>query len=127
MRKTFNFISPASRRATNSSTRFNPICFFTWLGTIFFFLHVIFEFNVRCRKLFLRVADNILLSAEQPRYVLGKLVTSLGKVGFKLNAAKTKVLTNQTQPRKTLTTHVEKKKLTQWCLLLCSSDLQPCH
>ena len=36
--------------------------------------------------------------------MLDKLVTSLGKVGLKLNAAKTKVLTTQAQPPKTLTT-----------------------
>ena len=33
-----------------------------------------------------------------------KLVTSLGKAGLKLNAAKTKVLTTQAQPPKTLRT-----------------------
>ena len=55
----------------------------------------------------LRFADDILLfagSAEQLGYMLDKLVTSLGKVGLKLNAAKTKVLTTQAQPPKTLTT-----------------------
>ena len=43
-----------------------------------------------------RFADDILLfagSAEQLGYMLRKLVTSLGKVGLKLNAAKTKALT----------------------------------
>ena len=55
----------------------------------------------------LRFADDILLfagSAEQLGYMLDKLVTLLGKVGLKLNAAKTKVLTTQAQPPKTLTT-----------------------
>ena len=55
----------------------------------------------------LRFADDILLfagPAEQLGYMLDKLVTSLGKVGLKLNAAKTKVLTTQAQPPKTLTT-----------------------
>ena len=54
----------------------------------------------------LRFADDILSfagSAEQLGYMLDKLVTSLGKVGLKLNAAKTKVLTTQAQPPKTLT------------------------
>ena len=36
--------------------------------------------------------------------MLDNLVTSLGKVGLKLNAAKTKALTTQAQPPKTLTT-----------------------
>ena len=36
--------------------------------------------------------------------MLDKLVTSLGKVGYKLNAAKTKALTTQVQPPKTWTT-----------------------
>jgi len=36
--------------------------------------------------------------------MLSKVLTSLGKVGFKLNAAKTKALTTQAQPPKTLTT-----------------------
>ena len=36
--------------------------------------------------------------------MLDKLVTSLEKVGLKLNAAKTKALTTQAQPTKTLTT-----------------------
>ena len=52
-------------------------------------------------------ADEIMLfarSAEQLSYMLDKLVTSLGKVGLKLNAAKTKALTTQAQPPKTLTT-----------------------
>ena len=55
----------------------------------------------------LRFADDILLfagSAEQLGYMLDKLVTSLGKVGLKLNAGKTKVLITQAQPPKTLTT-----------------------
>ena len=55
----------------------------------------------------LRFADDILLfaeSAEQLGYMLDKLVTSLGKVGLKLNAAKTKALTTQAQQPKTLTT-----------------------
>ena len=55
----------------------------------------------------LRFADDILLfagSAEQLGYMLDKLVTSLEKVGLKLNAAKTKALTTQAQPPKTLTT-----------------------
>ena len=55
----------------------------------------------------LRFADDILLfagSAEQLGYTLDKLVTSLEKVGLKLNAAKTKALTTQAQPPKTLTT-----------------------
>ena len=55
----------------------------------------------------LRFAVRILLfagSAEQLGYMLDKLVTSLGKVSLKLNAAKTKVLTTQAQPPKTLTT-----------------------
>ena len=55
----------------------------------------------------LRFADDILSfagSAEQLGYMLDKLVTSLGEVGLKLNAAKTKALTTQTQPPKTLTT-----------------------
>ena len=43
-------------------------------------------------------------SAEQLVYMLGKLVTSLGKVGLKPNAAKTKVLRTQAKPPKTLTT-----------------------
>ena len=54
-----------------------------------------------------RFADDILLfagSAEQLGYMLDKLVTSLEKVGLKLNAAKTKALTIQAQPPKTLTT-----------------------
>ena len=49
----------------------------------------------------LRFADDMLLfagSAEQFGYMLHKLMTSLGKVGFKRNAAKTKALTIQTQP-----------------------------
>ena len=52
----------------------------------------------------LRSADDILLFArfaEQLGYMLDKLATSLGKVGFKLNA---KALTIQVQPPKTLTT-----------------------
>ena len=55
----------------------------------------------------LRFADDIVLfagSAEQLSYMLDKLVTSLGKGSFKLNAAKTKALTTQAQPPKTLTT-----------------------
>ena len=55
----------------------------------------------------LRFGDDILLfagSAEQFGYMPDKLVTSLGNVGLKLNAAKTKVLTTQAQPPKTLTT-----------------------
>ena len=55
----------------------------------------------------LRFADDILLfagSAEQLGYMLDTLVTSLEKVGLKLNAAKTKALTTQAQPPKTLTT-----------------------
>ena len=55
----------------------------------------------------LRFADDILLfagSAEQLGYMLDKLVTSLEKVGLKLNAAKTKALTTQAQPPKTLKT-----------------------
>ena len=55
----------------------------------------------------LRFADDILLFAgyaEQLGYMLDELVTSLGKVGLKLNAAKTKALTTQAQPPKTLTT-----------------------
>ena len=55
----------------------------------------------------LRFADDILLfagSAERLGYMLDKLVTSPGKVGLKLNAAKTKALTTQAQPPKTLTT-----------------------
>ena len=56
----------------------------------------------------LRFADDILLfagSVEQFGYIMpDKLVTSLGNVGLKLNAAKTKVLTTQAQPPKTLTT-----------------------
>ena len=54
-----------------------------------------------------RFANDILLfarSAEQLGYMLDKLVTSLGNVGLKLNAAKTKALTTQAQPPKTLTT-----------------------
>ena len=54
----------------------------------------------------LRFVDDILLfpgSAEQLGYMLDELVTSLGKVGLKLNAAKTKALTTQAQPPKTLT------------------------
>ena len=35
--------------------------------------------------------------SEQLGYMLDKLVTSLGKVGLKLNAAKTKALTTQAQ------------------------------
>ena len=52
----------------------------------------------------LRFADDILLFArfaEQLGYVIDKFVTSLGKVGFKLNA---KALTTQVQPPKALTT-----------------------
>ena len=55
----------------------------------------------------LRFADDILLfakSAEQLRYMFHKLLSSLGKVGLQLNAAKTKALTTQAQPPKTLTT-----------------------
>ena len=55
----------------------------------------------------LRFADDILLfagSAEQLGFLLDKLVTSLEKVGLKLNAAKTKALTTQAQPPKTLKT-----------------------
>ena len=55
----------------------------------------------------LRHADDILLfagSAEQLCYMLDKLMISLGKVGLKLNAAKTKVGTIQAQSPKRLTT-----------------------
>ena len=55
----------------------------------------------------LRFVDDILLfagSAEQLGYMLGKLVISLGKAGLKLRAAKTKALTTQAPPPKTLTT-----------------------
>ena len=57
-------------------------------------------------------------SAEQLGYVLDKLVTSFGKVGLKLNAAKTKALTTQAQPPKTLTTRagLEMAGLVQWHL-----------
>ena len=43
-------------------------------------------------------------STEQLGYMLDKLLVSLGKGGLKLNAAKTKVMTTQAQPPKTLTT-----------------------
>ena len=55
----------------------------------------------------LRHADDILLfagSAEQLCYMLDKLMISFGKVGLKLNAAKTKVGTIQAQSPKRLTT-----------------------
>ena len=55
----------------------------------------------------LRFADDILLlagSTKQLGYMLDKLVRSLGKVGLKLNAVKTKALATQRQPPKTMTT-----------------------
>ena len=55
----------------------------------------------------LRFADDILLfagSAGQLGYMLDRLGTSLGKAGLKVNAAKTKALTTQAQPPKTLRT-----------------------
>ena len=57
--------------------------------------------------LILRFADDRLLFAESTkhrRYMVNKMLTSLGKVGLKFNAAKTKALTTQAQPPKTLTT-----------------------
>ena len=55
----------------------------------------------------LRFADDILVfatSSQQAAYLLDELVVALADVGLILNEDKTKLLTTQTQPPKTITT-----------------------
>ena len=55
----------------------------------------------------LRFADDILVlatSSQQAAYLLDELVVALANVGLSLNADRTKLLTTQAQPPKTITT-----------------------
>ena len=77
-------------------------CFKQWIGLRRWWATLIG--SSLCRRHFVVCRICRAGSAEQLGYMLDKLVTSLGKVSLKLNAAKTKVLTTQAQPPKTLTT-----------------------
>ena len=81
----------------------------------------------------LRFADDILLfatSSDEAARMLDALVACLKEAGLELNASKTKILTTQAQPRKTLTTQnglemeiLDATKAHKWlgCLLSTSN------